>query len=69
MTGAARVDAIHDQYGTWAGDANLDGEFNSSDMIVVFQAGLYETGAAALWANGDFDVDLHGCHMPANRST
>ena len=55
LTGADRVNAVHDQYGTWMGDANLDGVFDSGDMITVFQAGLYETGAAALWADGDFD--------------
>ena len=57
LTGAARVAAVHDDYNTWMGDANLDGEFNSSDLIVVFQGGVYETGAAALWADGDFDGD------------
>ncbi len=42
---------------TWFGDANLDGEFNSSDLIVVFQAGKYETDVDAGWHEGDWDGD------------
>lgn len=42
---------------TYMGDANLDGEFNSSDFVVVFAAGTYETGAAAGWAQGDWNGD------------
>jgi hypothetical protein len=40
---------------TWVGDANLDGEFNSSDMVQVFVAGKYETEQDAGWAGGDWD--------------
>jgi hypothetical protein len=49
---------VKDHRGTWMGDANLDGEFSSSDLVVVFQAGRYETGAAANWAQGDFTGDM-----------
>jgi hypothetical protein len=42
---------------TWIGDANLDGEFNSSDLIISLAAGAYETAVAASWASGDFDGD------------
>ena len=42
---------------TWIGDANLDGEFNSSDFVAVFTAGLFETGNAAVWENGDWNGD------------
>ncbi len=28
---------------TWFGDANLDGEFNSGDLVQVLAAGKYET--------------------------
>ena len=42
---------------TWLGDADLDGEFNSSDMVKVFVAGKYETGAAAGWEEGNWNVD------------
>ena len=41
--------------GTWFGDANLDGEFNSGDLITVLAAGTYETNIVAGWASGDFD--------------
>ena len=42
---------------TWIGDANLDGEFNSSDFVAVFKAGKYETGERALWSDGDWNGD------------
>ena len=45
---------IHD---THLGDANMDGIFNSSDLVQVFQAGLYETDALATWAQGDWNGD------------
>jgi hypothetical protein len=44
---------------TYLGDANLDGEFNSTDFVVVFTAGQYEdlvTGNSA-WATGDWNGD------------
>lgn len=41
-----------------AGDANLDGIFNSTDLVLVFQAGKYETGIQnADWATGDWNED------------
>ncbi len=41
------------------GDANLDGLFNSTDMIAVFQRGKYEddTPKNASWEDGDWDGD------------
>jgi hypothetical protein len=44
---------------TYFGDSNLDGEFNSSDFVVVFTAGEYEDGIAgnSLWSEGDWDGD------------
>lgn len=42
---------------TWFGDANLDGEFNSSDFVGVFTTGKFETGATATWAEGDWNGD------------
>ncbi|MCA9166957.1 MAG: lamin tail domain-containing protein, partial [Planctomycetales bacterium] len=41
------------------GDANLDGVFNSTDLILVFQAGEYEDGIAdnSSWSSGDWDCD------------
>ena len=40
---------------SWFGDANLDGEFNTSDFVKVFEAGKYETEEEAGWAEGDWD--------------
>ena len=48
---------VHDIAGTWFGDANCDGYFESGDLIQVFQAGKYETAAAAVWSQGDFNGD------------
>lgn len=43
---------------TWFGDANLDGEFNSSDLVAVFQAGKFEQDVEASWSDGDWNGDL-----------
>ncbi len=44
---------------TWYGDANMNGEFNSADFVVVFQAGEYEDAIAgkSTWATGDWNGD------------
>ncbi len=42
---------------TWTGDVNLDGEFNSNDLVAVFQAGKYETRQVASWREGDWTGD------------
>jgi uncharacterized protein YjbI with pentapeptide repeats len=51
---------------TYFGDANLDGEFNSADLVQVFAAGKYEAterGAfeyilnPATWSTGDWNTD------------
>ncbi|MCA9211711.1 MAG: hypothetical protein KDB27_01490 [Planctomycetales bacterium] len=42
---------------TYSGDANLDGEFNSSDFVTVFAAAKYETNQPAGWAEGDWNGD------------
>jgi len=41
------------------GDANRDGVFNSSDLVAVFAAGLFEAGpsAAVTWETGDWNDD------------
>ncbi|MCA9152987.1 MAG: PEP-CTERM sorting domain-containing protein, partial [Planctomycetales bacterium] len=31
--------------------------FNSGDLVAAFTVGAYETGAAATWAEGDWDGD------------
>ena len=48
---------VKDLKKTWIGDANLDGEFNSSDFVSVFTAGKFETGSPASWAEGDWNGD------------
>ncbi len=48
LNGDALVDAkdvsvwIKDLSHSWIGDANLDGEFNSSDLVSVLSSGTYE---------------------------
>ena len=44
---------------TWFGDANMDGLFNSSDLVAAFTIGEYEDAIAgnSTWAEGDFDGD------------
>ncbi len=44
---------------TYLGDSNLDGEFNSSDFVVVFGSGQYEDGVPlnSTWATGDWNAD------------
>lgn len=44
---------------TFIGDANLDGQFNSSDLVAVFETGEYEDGVPAnsTWSTGDWNAD------------
>ncbi len=43
---------------TWIGDANFDGQFNTSDFVQVLGIGKYEQpGAAAVWSEGDWNGD------------
>jgi len=39
------------------GDADLDGVFNSSDLVALFQLDYFETSAEADWSTGDFNGD------------
>ena len=39
------------------GDANLDGDFNSMDLVQVLRAGKYETSQTAEWSEGDWNLD------------
>ena len=48
---------IHDVLNTLYGDADVDGDTDMFDIILVFQAGKYLTGEEALWAEGDWDGD------------
>ena len=46
-------------FGTYYGDADLDGQFGSSDLINVFQAGEYEDDVVgnSTWSTGDWNAD------------
>jgi hypothetical protein len=48
---------IEDLKNSYMGDSNLDGEFNSSDLVNVFTAGKFETGSPATWSEGDWTGD------------
>jgi hypothetical protein len=50
---------VHEIEGTYFGDANLDGAFNSRDMVQVFQAGEYEDRLLenSSWFTGDWNGD------------
>jgi hypothetical protein len=48
---------IKDLYKTWIGDANLNREFNSSDLVDVLASGTYEADGASKWSTGDFNGD------------
>ena len=45
--------------GTYFGDSNLDGVFDSADLVAVFTAGEYEDGIEGNsgWSTGDWDGD------------
>ncbi len=44
---------------TWFGDADLNGQFNTADFILVFQKGEYEdtTAGNSDWSDGDWNGD------------
>ena len=48
---------VKDLFKSWIGDANLDGEFNSGDLVDVLSAGKYEVDEEAVWSTGDFNGD------------
>ena len=50
---------VESELNTYFGDANLDGEFNSGDLVTVFKAGEYEDDIAqnSNWATGDWNGD------------
>ena len=54
---ADRVVWVKEVRRTWFGDANLDGEFESGDLVGVFTAGKYEKEVEAGWAEGDWNGD------------
>lgn len=44
---------------TWIGDANLDGRFDTTDLVSVFRAGEFEDGRKenSTWETGDWNLD------------
>jgi hypothetical protein len=50
---------VEDILYTTAGDANLDGVFDSQDFVLVMQAGAYDKPASAetTWEMGDWNCD------------
>lgn len=58
MTDFADLDMlVHETMNTWFGDANGDGQFNSTDLVQVFEAGLFDTNEDAIWSQGDWSLD------------
>lgn len=51
---------IRDVLGTTRGDANLDGKFDSADLVTVFTVGEFEDEIAgnSTWADGDWNCDF-----------
>ncbi|MCA9217683.1 MAG: lamin tail domain-containing protein, partial [Planctomycetales bacterium] len=54
-----RNELIHNVLGTSFGDSNLDGIFNSTDLVLIFTAAQYEdsTPGNSTWATGDWNGD------------
>lgn len=59
VDGDDRLIWVHDVQNTYFGDSNLDGVFDSRDLVIVFQAGEYEDGIMknSSWATGDWNGD------------
>jgi hypothetical protein len=59
INAADRGSWIRDIKKTYVGDSNLDGEFSSTDFVVVFTAGQYEDAIAgnSTWGTGDWNGD------------
>jgi hypothetical protein len=48
---------VKDLFKSWIGDADLNHEFNSSDLVQVLASGTYEAGIDSAWTSGDFNGD------------
>ncbi len=48
---------VKELFGSWIGDADLDHEFTSSDLVQVFASGTYDADIDAVWSTGDFNGD------------
>ena len=56
ITKSDRTVLIQDILNTYFGDSNLDGEFNSADLVNIFAAGEYEDAIEgnSTWSTGDW---------------
>ncbi|MCA9198747.1 MAG: beta-propeller domain-containing protein, partial [Planctomycetales bacterium] len=54
------IDSVFDGVLNSIGDSNLDGRFDSGDLVLAFQAGEYEDDVAgnSTWSDGDWNGDL-----------
>jgi hypothetical protein len=57
VSGADRDRWVHTLKNTYFGDADLDGEFSSGDLVQMLASGLYEADLPSGWASGDFNGD------------
>ncbi|MEZ6115618.1 MAG: hypothetical protein R3C28_03465 [Pirellulaceae bacterium] len=50
---------VHDLKSTFYGDANLNGQFSSSDLVIALQGGEYEDDIPrnSTWSSGDWNGD------------
>ena len=48
---------LTDRIFTSPADVNLDGQFDSSDLVTLFQAGTYDKDVDAAWSEGDLNGD------------
>lgn len=48
---------VKDVRRTWFGDANIDGVFESKDLVAVYEAGSYQQDVWADWSQGDWNAD------------
>ncbi|MCA9201109.1 MAG: pentapeptide repeat-containing protein, partial [Planctomycetales bacterium] len=50
---------VHNLVNTYFGDVNMDGEFNSTDLVLALQGGEYEDSELgnSTWAEGDWNGD------------
>jgi hypothetical protein len=48
---------VKDLFNSWIGDADLDGEFSSADLVNVLASGTYEVDVDSVWTTGDFNGD------------
>ncbi|MEZ6120401.1 MAG: dockerin type I domain-containing protein [Pirellulaceae bacterium] len=52
-------DLIGSVFQTSVGDVNLDGKFDSADLVLIFQAGEYQDSRTgnSVWSTGDWNCD------------